>query len=252
MSCIKSFLQTSFGASWVDVKLAIWNLIPSLNRFLWRLCLVVKEDNVDLLGQLRHRGEDEGERGDDHHCHRGERTNLEKRMTKSRWLLNPFVYLISFVAHNSQQNPKKKNFFKVFSVRICPNYPFACGTKNTRHFIVSGDKWNLTEIINTGANISYLFHWQLRGHLWSWGLCGIFEVGKLNLRLIIRLETVPTLNKISSQINSPLNVKICHLPANIFVFFKQTSLGCIYAVCKYVILCFLDALASLRPVLEID
>ena len=33
------------------------------------LCLVVKEDDVDLLGQLRHRGEDEGERGDDHHRH---------------------------------------------------------------------------------------------------------------------------------------------------------------------------------------
>ena len=32
-------------------------------------CLVVEEDNVDLLGQLRHRGEDEGERGDDHHGH---------------------------------------------------------------------------------------------------------------------------------------------------------------------------------------
>ena len=44
------------------------------------LCLVVKEDDVDLLGQLRHRGEDEGERGDDHHRHRGERTNLGKRI----------------------------------------------------------------------------------------------------------------------------------------------------------------------------
>ena len=40
------------------------------------LCLVVKENNVDLLGQLRHRGEDEGERGDDHHRHRGEGANL--------------------------------------------------------------------------------------------------------------------------------------------------------------------------------
>ena len=44
------------------------------------LCLVVKEDDVDLLGQLRHRGEDEGERGDDHHRHRGECANLENRI----------------------------------------------------------------------------------------------------------------------------------------------------------------------------
>ena len=42
------------------------------------LCLVVEEDDVDLLGQLRHGGEDEGERRDDHHRHRGERANLEK------------------------------------------------------------------------------------------------------------------------------------------------------------------------------
>ena len=52
-------------------------MIPLLDN-LATLGLVVKEDDVDLLGQLRHRGEDEGERGDDHHCHRGERANLEK------------------------------------------------------------------------------------------------------------------------------------------------------------------------------
>ena len=38
--------------------------------------LVVEEDDVDLLGQLGHGGEDEGERRDDHHCHRRERTYL--------------------------------------------------------------------------------------------------------------------------------------------------------------------------------
>lgn len=36
--------------------------------------LVVEEDDVDLLGQLGHGGEDEGERRDDHHRHRRERT----------------------------------------------------------------------------------------------------------------------------------------------------------------------------------
>ena len=91
-------------------------------------CLVVKEDDVDLLGQLRHRGEDEGERGDDHHCHRGERTNLEKRMTKSRWRLNPFVYLISFVARNSQQNPKKKLFQGVLGQNM-PQLPICMWDK---------------------------------------------------------------------------------------------------------------------------
>ena len=53
-------------------------MIPLLDN-LATLGLVVKEDDVDLLGQLRHRGEDEGERGDDHHRHRGERTNLEEK-----------------------------------------------------------------------------------------------------------------------------------------------------------------------------
>ena len=38
--------------------------------------LVVEEDDVDLLGQLGHGGEDEGERRDDHHRHRRERTYL--------------------------------------------------------------------------------------------------------------------------------------------------------------------------------
>ena len=52
-------------------------MIPLLDN-LATLGLVVKEDDVDLLGQLRHRGEDEGEGGDDHHRHRGERTDLEE------------------------------------------------------------------------------------------------------------------------------------------------------------------------------
>ena len=51
-------------------------MIPLLDN-LATLGLVVKEDDVDLLGQLRHRGEDEGEGGDDHHRHRGKCAYLE-------------------------------------------------------------------------------------------------------------------------------------------------------------------------------
>ena len=47
------------------------NGLPVLGRG-----LVVEEDDVDLLGQLGHGGEDEGEGGDDHHRHRRERTYL--------------------------------------------------------------------------------------------------------------------------------------------------------------------------------
>ena len=47
------------------------NGLPVLGRG-----LVVEEDDVDLLGQLGHGGEDEGEGGDDHHSHRRERTYL--------------------------------------------------------------------------------------------------------------------------------------------------------------------------------
>ena len=53
------------------------------------LCLVVKEDDVDLLGQLRHRGEDKGERGDDHHRHRGKRANLEKKWVSTSYSGKP-------------------------------------------------------------------------------------------------------------------------------------------------------------------
>ena len=45
-------------------------MIPLLDN-LATLGLVVKEDDVDLLGQLRHRGEDEGEGGDEHDSERG-------------------------------------------------------------------------------------------------------------------------------------------------------------------------------------
>ena len=45
--------------------------------------LVVEEDDVDLLGQLGHGGEDEGERRDDHHRHRRERTYLRKSAVNS-------------------------------------------------------------------------------------------------------------------------------------------------------------------------
>ena len=52
------------------------DLIPALDCIARRLGLVVEEDDVDLLGQLGHGGEDEGERRDDHHRHRRERTYL--------------------------------------------------------------------------------------------------------------------------------------------------------------------------------
>ena len=54
------------------------DLIPALDCIARRLGLVVEEDDVDLLGQLGHGGEDEGERRDDHHRHRRERTYLRK------------------------------------------------------------------------------------------------------------------------------------------------------------------------------
>ena len=58
--------------------LARWNTKPPLMNGLPVLGsgLVVEEDDVDLLGQLGHGGEDEGERRDDHHRHRRERTYL--------------------------------------------------------------------------------------------------------------------------------------------------------------------------------
>ena len=52
------------------------DLIPALDCIARRLGLVVEEDDVDLLGQLGHGGEDECERRDDHHRHRRERTYL--------------------------------------------------------------------------------------------------------------------------------------------------------------------------------
>ena len=52
------------------------------------ICLVVEEDLVDLLGELGHGGEDEGEGRNDYHRHRGEGADLgrNQEVTKERLL----------------------------------------------------------------------------------------------------------------------------------------------------------------------
>ena len=52
--------------------------------FFWSDRFIVEKHGVDVGGELRHRGEDEGDRGEDHHGHRGEGKRLvgRKRILK--------------------------------------------------------------------------------------------------------------------------------------------------------------------------
>ena len=101
------------------------DLIPALDCIARRLGLVVEEDDVDLLGQLGHGGEDEGERRDDHHRHRRERTYLRK---SALFAQEAIVLRLTLAANEvSGYSVKFHKYFRTLSLFFIP--PFAIITE---------------------------------------------------------------------------------------------------------------------------
>ena len=78
-SYFKVFMTSMFTTSYIPMTYVLPSLdcLVTVTHCPLGVCRVGEKNHVDVISHLRHGGEDEDHRGEDHHSHRGEGVELE-------------------------------------------------------------------------------------------------------------------------------------------------------------------------------